>query len=199
MSRTVKHRAAKAVEPEPVQLASESEPEPEPSEPDLPAEQSATAAPESSACTKIIVWDFDDTLVPWYRLKRGNDTAGAKLPDPGPSKQLYAQLFALQKAAQESGGLEAAVGDGAVSERAYCIDDLPGPARAAFNRIRAAPRPTHAAELEAAVDTMHHNWVGRARAVLGQLRANGCRQLLLTGAPLPAAHAKLHVMGFGAC
>jgi hypothetical protein len=91
----------------------------------------AAAARPRPRCT--IVWDFDDTLVPWYRLKRGKDLANAALPEParGARKALYARLFALQRALQAgrlAGALEPAW------EAAHQLSELPEAARRAVER-----------------------------------------------------------------
>jgi len=136
----------------------------------------------------VVVWDFDDTLVPWYRMKRSASSSG---------KDIFQQWFDYNQAIQK----EHLDGRNPSWESAMCLPDLPGnvqsKVRRAYSQSRDALLPrANCTSLEATTESMYSNWMRVARGVLSDVEARGGINVLLTAAPLCAAYAKCLVFGF---
>lgn len=145
---------------------------------------------EGGPDTLVVVWDFDDTLVPWYRMKRGSSSSGAAL---------FEKWFNANQAVQK----QHLDGDHPAWEAAMCLTDLPGSIQSKVRRVHGDARestlPSFRSEfsaMEAETENLYGNWMRTARNTLSEVEAKGGLNMLLTAAPLCAAYAKCSVFGF---
>ena len=151
----------------------------------------ASSSPISvSGVSKVLcIFDFDDTLVPWYKMKRDSNPQGPEL-----FREWLEHSQTLQQTQLE--------GNEAGWNGATCFADLPPALQSRVRAVYSKPRETLVPGgdtlplLEARLEAKYGEWISHAHDVLEEMETKGSINVLLTAAPLCAAYAKSILFGF---
>eukprot|EP00656_Telonema_subtile_P003410 TRINITY_DN11561_c0_g1_i1.p1 TRINITY_DN11561_c0_g1~~TRINITY_DN11561_c0_g1_i1.p1 ORF type:complete len:308 (-),score=88.23 TRINITY_DN11561_c0_g1_i1:186-1109(-) len=139
----------------------------------------------------VAIWDFDDTLVPWYKMKRAHGDSSVLA--------LFDQWFHLNQSVQQALLQQS----DSSWEGASRVSRLSGSAQRACRAAWGTNRDSlgtlggcSIARLEQSTEARFNGWLAQARIALQRVRAAGGINLLVTAAPLCAAVAKSMIFGF---